>query len=235
VIDQTHQELGHLGTAKTYLKLAPTCVWPNMYRDVKQYIHTCHECQVNKWPTARPAGRAHVLPILERPWQSIAIDFAGPLTMSQCDYGIDSQCYPMKEKFSAVDIADIFIATFYGRHGLPESIVSDRDSRFTRKFWTALQKTLGIELLMATAFHQETNGQLECTNKTIMQTLRIFSNGQGRIGQRIWGVLSTRIISRQARGQTVRHLRWYMGGHLQRFHSSSQRAITRLWKPTSIS
>jgi transposase InsO family protein len=159
-----------------------------MYKDVKDYVRTCHECQVNKWPTTRPAGRAHVLPIPERPWQSIAIDFEGPLTVSQGYSAIMVVmdrfsgfllCYPIKNKFSAVDVADTFMATFYGRYGLPESIVSDRDSRFTGKFWAALQKTLGIELLMATAFHQETNGQLERTNKTIMQTLRIFSNGTG--------------------------------------------------------
>jgi hypothetical protein len=47
-------------------------------------------------------------------------------------------CYPMNDKFSAVNVADTFMATFYGRYGLPESIVSDRDSRFTGKFWMAL-------------------------------------------------------------------------------------------------
>jgi hypothetical protein len=162
VIDQAHKELGYLGTAKTYLRLAPMCVWPKMYKDVKDYVRTCHECQVNKWPTTRPAGRAHVLPIPERPWQSIAIDFEGPLTVSQGYSAIMVVmdrfsgfllCYPIKNKFSAVDVADTFMATFYGRYLFPESIVSDRDSRFTGKFWAALQKTLGIELLMATAFH----------------------------------------------------------------------------------
>jgi transposase InsO family protein len=88
-------------------------------------------------------------------------------------------CFPLKNKFSAVDVADTFLFTFYGRYGLPESIVSDRDTRFTGKFWESLMETLGIKTSMSTAFQQETNGQVERTNKTIMQMLRIFGNSSG--------------------------------------------------------
>jgi hypothetical protein len=88
-------------------------------------------------------------------------------------------CFPLPEKYSAIHAAHTFLHTFYGRYGLPETIISDRDSRFTGKFWQTLQKTMGIELLMSTAFHQETNGQVERTNKTIMQILRIYANSPG--------------------------------------------------------
>ena len=135
-----------------------------------------------------PAGSAHILPIPERPWDSIGIDFLGPLPKSGGHKNIMVivdrfssflLCFPLPEKFSAVHVSDIFVQNFYGKYGLPKSIVSDRDSRFTGGFWQALQKALGIELLMATAFHQETNGQVERTNKTIMQMLRIFGNQTG--------------------------------------------------------
>jgi transposase InsO family protein len=79
--------------------------------------------------------------------------------------------FPLPEKYSAIHAADTFLHTFYGRYGLPETIISDRDSRFTGRFWQALQRTMGIELLMSMAFHLETNGQVERTNKTIMQML----------------------------------------------------------------
>jgi transposase InsO family protein len=159
-----------------------------MFKDVERYVQTCPDCQVNKQPTTKPAGVAHVLPIPERPWQSVAIDFIGPITASQGYTNIMVimdrfsgflLCFPLKNKFSAVDVADTFLFTFYGRYGLPESIVSDRDTRFTGKFWESLMETLGIKTLMSTAFHQETNGQMERTNKTIMQMLRIFGNSSG--------------------------------------------------------
>jgi hypothetical protein len=116
------------------------------------------------------------------------MDFVGPLTESQGFKNIlvimdrfsgFLLCFPLPEKYSAIHAADTFLHTFYGRYGLPETIISDRDSRFTGKFWQTLQKTMGIELLMSTAFHQETNGQVERTNKTIMQMLRIYANSPG--------------------------------------------------------
>jgi transposase InsO family protein len=116
------------------------------------------------------------------------MDFVGPLTESQGFKNIlvimdrfsgFLLCFRLPEKYSAIHAADTFLHTFYGRYGLPETIISDRDSRFTGKFWQTLQKTMGIEFLMSTAFHQETNGQVERTNKTIMQMLRIYANSPG--------------------------------------------------------
>jgi hypothetical protein len=159
-----------------------------MFKDVDKFVSTCKECQLNKQPTSKPAGVPHILPVPERPWQSIAMDFVGPLTESQGFKNIlvimdrfsgFLLCFPLPEKYSAIHAADTFLQTFYGRYGLPETIISDRDSRFTGKFWQTLQKTMGIELLMSTAFHQETNGQVERTNKTIIQMLRIYANSPG--------------------------------------------------------
>jgi hypothetical protein len=184
MIDEAHHELGHLGIDKTYLRISTSCYWPGMFKDVERYVKTCPQCQINKHPTSKPAGVAHVLPIPEHPWESIAIDFCGPLTKSQ---GFENimvimdrfsgflLLFPLPGHYSAMDVADVFIHTFYARYGFPQSIVSDRDPRFTGKFWQSLQETLGIELLMATSFHQETNGQVERTNKEIMQMLRIYT------------------------------------------------------------
>jgi hypothetical protein len=78
-------------------------------------VQTCLHCQVNKQPTTKPAGVAHVLPIPERPWQSVAIDFIVPITVSQGYTNIMVimdrfsgflLCFPLKNKFSAVDVAD---------------------------------------------------------------------------------------------------------------------------------
>src|SRR5204862_6619805 len=70
--------------------------------------------------------------------------------------------------------AELFLREVFRYHGLPSSIVSDRDPRFTAKFWEALQKALGVKLLMSTAEHPQTDGQAEATVKIIQKMLRQF-------------------------------------------------------------
>jgi transposase InsO family protein len=187
-INEAHMELRHQGTRKTYLRITDSCYWPGMFKDVEKFVSTCKEFQLNKLPTSKPAGVPHILLVPERPWQSIAMDFVGPLTESQEFKNIlvimdrfsgFLLCFLPPEKYSAIHAADTFLHTFHGRYGLPETIISDRDSWFTGKFWQALERTIGIELLMSTAFHEETNWQAERTNKTIMQMLRIYANSLG--------------------------------------------------------
>ena len=75
---------------------------------------------------------------------------------------------------SSKDTAELFLREVFRYHGLPSSIVSDRDPRFTAKFWGALQKALGVKLLMSTAEHPQTDGQAEATVKIIQKMLRPF-------------------------------------------------------------
>src|SRR5438552_9159363 len=75
---------------------------------------------------------------------------------------------------SSKDTAELFLREVFQYHGLPSSIVSDRDPRFTAKFWKALQKALGVKLLMSTAEHPQIDGQAEATVKIIQKMLRPF-------------------------------------------------------------
>ena len=61
-------------------------------------------------------------------------------------------------------------------HGLPEEIVSDRDAKFTSKFWSALMEILGVKRKLSTSFHPETDGQTERVNQSIEQYLCSFCN-----------------------------------------------------------
>jgi hypothetical protein len=110
-------ELGHQGTRKTYLRITDSCYWPGMFKDVEKFVSMCKECQLNKQPTSKPAGVPHILPVPERPWQSIAKDFVGPLTESQGFKNIlvimdrfsgFLLCFPLPEKYSAIHPADTF-------------------------------------------------------------------------------------------------------------------------------
>ena len=77
---------------------------------------------------------------------------------------------------SAPDLAKLFITHIFRLHGMPAVLVSDRDSRFTSKFWQALMTQLGTKLAMSTAHHPQTDGQSERTNRTLEEALRSYVN-----------------------------------------------------------
>jgi hypothetical protein len=96
---------------------------------------------------------------------------------------------PLPDKYSAKDIADVMFRRYYGHYGFPLSILSDRDPRFLSAFWKSLHDILKIKLVFATAFHQQTNGQVERANKTIGQMLRIYtSNNQEKWTTQLWRI-----------------------------------------------
>ena len=76
---------------------------------------------------------------------------------------------------TALDTATQLITHIVRLHGLPRSIVSDRDSVFTSQFWRALCQALAIKHRMSTPFHPQTNGQAERTNQTMKQVLRVLA------------------------------------------------------------
>uniref|UniRef100_H3G6A5 Integrase catalytic domain-containing protein n=1 Tax=Phytophthora ramorum TaxID=164328 RepID=H3G6A5_PHYRM len=74
---------------------------------------------------------------------------------------------PVSDTITAAESAVQFVDTVFRHHGLPESIVSDRDPRFTSAFWSSLFQLLGTKLLMSTAAHPETDGQTERVNRVL--------------------------------------------------------------------
>jgi len=81
----------------------------------------------------------------------------------------------MKTIFNAEQLADLYIIEIVRLHGIPLSIVSDKDTKFTSKFWQGFQSTMGIELCLSTAFHPQTDGQSERTIQTLEDMLRACS------------------------------------------------------------
>ncbi|KAG3112227.1 hypothetical protein PI124_g9046 [Phytophthora idaei] len=82
---------------------------------------------------------------------------------------------PVAASITATQTAAIFVDTIYRHHGLPTSIVSDRDLRFTAAFWSELFMSLGTRLLMSTAAHPETDGQTERVNRVLKDVLRSYA------------------------------------------------------------
>jgi hypothetical protein len=182
LIKEAHQVHLHRGAEKTYKYLRDRFYWPGMCEQVTEYCRNCNLCQIYKRTTQLPPGEARMLSIPERHWQSVAIDFMGPLPTSKNKTHImvimdrlsgAIKLIALGAKATATECANAFIQKTYADTGLPNEIVSDRDSRFTSKFWQQVTASLGINLLMTTAFHQNTNGQVERAIQTIKQALAI--------------------------------------------------------------
>lgn len=179
-----HDALGHYGTAKSYGALRESFYWPNMHKDLENaYIPGCSACQRNKSPTIKPIGPLHSLPVPDARFSCVALDFVGPLPEDEgFDYlltitdrlGADIRLIPCKKDLSADRAAALFFDNWYCENGLPTEIVSDRDKLFVSRFWSALHKLTGVKLKMSSAFHPQTDGSSERTNKTVVQSLRYY-------------------------------------------------------------
>jgi len=175
---------GHFGFEKTYGHLRSRFFWPTMAKEVRLYIHTCESCQRNKPGNQLPAGLLQPLPIPDQPWQTVTMDFIGPLPTTPRGFDsvtvfvdkLSKQVHFVASKTSdtASQVARIFFDNIFRLHGLPTTIVSDRDAKFTSRFWTELSRLLDVHLAMSTAFHPQTDGQTERANRTLITMLRSF-------------------------------------------------------------
>lgn len=177
-----HDVLGHFGPDKSYEALRHSFFWPNMRRDLQNsYVPACPECQRNKSSTTRPIGPLHPLPVPDRRCSSIAMDFIGPLPPDEGfdqiltitdRAGSDVQIIPTTTTITADQLALVFFDKWYCENGLPDDIISDRDKLFMSRFWKALHALTGVKLKASTAYHPETDGASERSNKTVIQALR---------------------------------------------------------------
>ena len=79
---------------------------------------------------------------------------------------------PTRQTYRAIDIAELMFEHVYKLHGIPERIISDRDSLFTSKFWKRLHYLVGTQLHMSLVFHPQTDGTTERVNRTVTQMIR---------------------------------------------------------------
>lgn len=145
------------------------------------YIPGCIDCQRNKGSTAKRPGPLHPLPVPDKCFESVAIDFIGPLPMddgfdtivTMTDrLGVDIQIVACTAEMSAEEFAGIFFNTWYCKNGCPIEIISDCDKIFVSRFWKALMRLTRIKHELSTSYHPETDGTLEKTNKTLVQCLQ---------------------------------------------------------------
>ena len=132
-----------------------------------------------------PVGKLRPNQILERPWQYISVDFITKLPMSKghdsilvvCDrFSKMSHFVATIAKTMAEGLVRLFRDYVWKLHRLPESVISDRGLQFAVGLTRELNKMLGIETKLSTAYHPQTDGQTERTNQELEQYLRIYVN-----------------------------------------------------------
>jgi transposase InsO family protein len=177
---------GHLGFDKTYAALRRFAFWPQMSADTRRYVESCSSCQRNKAVRRLPAGLLRPLAIPEQRWDTVTMDFVTKLPMTSRKFDaitvfvdkLSKQVHfaPSRTTDSAVDVANCFFANIFRLHGMPSTIVSDRDSKFSSIFWRRMQERLGTKLAMSSSFHPQTDGQSERAIQTLKTMLRALVN-----------------------------------------------------------
>lgn len=172
---------GHSGTNATYHRLKNLFSWKGMKQDVEAFVKQCAICQQAKHSNSLPAGLLAPLPIPGGAWQQISMDFVEGLPPSN-SYNtilVVVDCFTkfahfiaIKHPFTAAHIARVILDSIVTLHGLPTSIVTDRDRIFVSAFWKELFKLYNINLQFSTTYHPQTDGQTERVNQCLEMYLR---------------------------------------------------------------
>nr|GFB53446.1 putative reverse transcriptase domain, ribonuclease H-like domain, aspartic peptidase domain protein [Tanacetum cinerariifolium] len=180
----------HPGSDKMYQDMKKLYWWPNMKANIATYLSKCLTCAKVKVEHQKPLGLLVQPKIPEWKWDNIIIDFVTKLPKSSQSYDTiwvivnrltkSAIFTPTSETDPMDKLARIYLKEVVMRHGIPVSIISERDPSFASNFWRSLQNTLGTRPDMSTAYHPKTDGQSERTNQTLEAMLRAFAIDFGK-------------------------------------------------------
>ncbi|GKB43113.1 putative nucleotidyltransferase, ribonuclease H [Tanacetum coccineum] len=172
----------HPGSTKMYRDLKQYFWWNGMKQDVATFVSKCMTCQQVKIEHQRASGLLQPLEIPMWKWDEISMDFVTGLPTTQKRHDAiwvvvdrltkSAHFLPIRKNYGISKLAEIFRQEIVRLHGTPTSIVSDRDPKFTSRFWKGLQKAWGTRLKFSTTFHPQTDGQSERTIQTLEDMLR---------------------------------------------------------------
>ncbi|KAK3575091.1 hypothetical protein QTP86_020705 [Hemibagrus guttatus] len=185
LLHSTHTSLGtgHPGTQGTLSLLRQRFWWPGMANDVRRYVQGCQECAISKNPRHLPSGKLLPLPVPNRPWSHLGVDFMTDLPASggyTCvlviidRFSKSCRLVPLPGPPTAFDTAECLFNHVFRYFGLPEDIVSDRGPQFTSRVWKAFLKRLGVTVSLSSSYHPQTNGQTERKIQEVSRFLCTF-------------------------------------------------------------
>ncbi|GJZ05204.1 hypothetical protein Tco_0538479 [Tanacetum coccineum] len=184
IMDEAHKSryFVHLRADKMYYDLRDMYWWPRIKRDMATYVSECLTCAKVKAEHQRPSGLLQQPEIPEWKWESITMDFITKLPGTRNGHDAiwvvvdrltkSTHFLPIRKDYSTEKLARLYTDEIFTRHGVPVSIISDHDARFTSRLWKTFKKALGMRLDMSMAYHPQTDGQSERTIQTLEDMLR---------------------------------------------------------------
>lgn len=150
-----------------------------MRQDIKKFVRECSVCQENNHETVLPAGLLQPLAIPSRVWSDIAMDFIEGLPLSHgfsvilvvidhsTKYG---HFLPLAHPYTASKVTQVFLANIFKLHGMPTTIVLDRNPTFTSSFWRELFHLQGISLAFSSTYYPQSDGKIEASTSASKHT-----------------------------------------------------------------
>ena len=180
-----HDDTGHQGYDRTHQRLTEGLYIAKMAKQLREYIRHCPDCQLRQTPRHPIHGSLQPLLFPPRPFHTISIDFILALPISEEGYDC---ALSVTDKFSKAITLIPGKITWGGKiwagflldrlclmlWGLPRAILGDRDRRWIGQLWKGIFEALNVQLLYATAYHPQTDGQSERTNATVEIALRYY-------------------------------------------------------------
>ena len=179
---------GHSGVKRTLSKIASRYYWDSLYTDVAHYVHTCSTCQQARVERQHIARRQGQIPAAMEPWESISIDYIGPLPRDQdfeyillvVDNFTNYIVTVPTQSPTAGTTVQALMNEVICRFGLPRYILSDRGSHFRNRLFADLSHLLNIKLLSTSAYHPQSNGRAErfvsILKKSLSTTLKDYDS-----------------------------------------------------------
>lgn len=185
ILHATHDDptAGHLGFVRTLHRLKQNFYWPGMRRFAKQYVAGCLQCQRHKRPGSPSPGPLHPVTPPTSPFEQVGIDLLGPLPKSSTGHRWIIVCVDYLTRYvetaslvaaTAEDVSAFLLHSVILRHGAPRVIISDRGRQFTADVLEELLRLCGSVSRHSTAYHPQTNGLTERTNRTLTNMLSMY-------------------------------------------------------------
>jgi len=188
LVAAVHED-GHEGVQRTLHRIRRDFHSPHLRRVVQDFVRACSTCQRYKSEHLHPAGLLLPLLVPSVVWTDLGLDFVealprvgGKSVILTVVDRFSKYCHfiPLSHPHSAESVAQAFFTDIVRLHGVPQSLVSDRNPVFTSAFWRELMRLMGTKLQMSTAFHPQSDGQTKAANRVIIMYLRCFTGDRPR-------------------------------------------------------
>lgn len=173
---------GHPGQTKMYANMRRQFYWPHMATDIFTTVRDCASCARERVKQRRRLGPLHPFPP-EGPLEDISVDLVGPFPKTKkgyttilviCDrFTKLTQVVPLRST-EAYDCAVAFVEHWVYKYGAPNRVVSDNGPQFVAKLFQSVCRLLGMKTTTSSAFHPQTNGQVERYNRSLLSMLRHY-------------------------------------------------------------